>query len=381
MHPGTILTYTITDKNLPNGDSNGDFMKKHIYAVTPRDVGGIGDLIFDTIQFPDYEIDKEEGLLIPLYKEDSKVLNGSHRYLTGDQLLCSLYNFYDELNQSESTASDFEKVRKWCIDNVQPYYLRELYLELTDKNYSYGWNSRSVMKAGILSVEEFLNDCKRLYNHYSFYLAIEDLKKGKQRRAYNLYNEGGRSEGYDYFEGYKRKERPELPDLGLDEDMDIVELMKAEHAYWEAHPDEDDGKEITIETYRGFGKSPIKDLDYFYELLIEGFPTFKMQLGRIPQTNSTGLLVQVNSVFDIAWYAFASQITMNASPNEDYDLYKPRVCVACQKLFIPNGPRAEYCDETECQRARKRKNRRDYVERKKAQTITSRVPPEKRKKE
>ena len=379
MHPGTILTYTITDRNLPNGDSNGDFMKKHIYAVTPRDVGGIGDLIFDTIQFPDYEIDKEDGLLIPLYKEDSKVLNGSHRYLTGDQLLCSLYNFYDELNQSGSTAFDFEKVRKWCIDNVQPYNLRELYLDLTEKDYSYGWNSRIVMKDGILSVKEFLDDCEKLYNHYSFYLAIEDLKKGKQRRAYNLYNADRRSEGYPFFEGYKRKEKPELPDLGLDEDMDIVEQMKAEHAYWEAHPDEDDGKEITIETYRGFGKSPIKDLDYFNELLIEGFPTFKMQLGRIPQTNSTGLLVQVNSVFDIAWYAFASQITMNASPNEDYDLYKPRVCVACQKLFIPNGPRAEYCDETECQRARKRKNRRDYVERKKAQTITSRTAPGTRK--
>ena len=47
--------------------------------------------------------------------------------------------------------------------------------------------------------------------------------------------------------------------------------------------------------------------------------------------------------------------------------------------FIPNGPGAEYCDETECQRAQKRKNRRGYVERKKAQTITSRTAPGKRK--
>ena len=376
MHPGTILTYNVTDKNYPNGDSNGDFMKKRIYAVTPRDVGGIGDLIFDTIQFPNYQIDKETGLLIPVYHEKSKLLNAGESKPTGDQLLCSLYNFYDQFNMPDCTASKQEMVRAWCLDNVHPYNLRELYFDLTDKEYSFESDSSYVKRDGVVDAQQFMDDCAKLYHHYSYYLALEDLKKGKQRRAFELNYEGRETTGYDYFERYKWTKSHELPDLGLSPDASIVEEMQAENAYWEAHPDEKGFRAASIETYRGFATSPLNDLDELYEKLIDGFPTFRMCLDRIPQAHSFGLLVQVDSVFDIAWYAFASYVTMNSSPNEEYGLYKPRVCKACQNLFIPNGPRAEYCDEIQCQRSRKRKNRRDCNERKREQTISSRAVTE-----
>ena len=75
----------------------------------------------------------------------------------------------------------------------------------------------------------------------------------------------------------------------------------------------------------------------------------------------------VNSVFDIAWYAFARLLITDVSEKDNYRIFKPKVCKYCGEIFSPNGPRQEYCDEEdnpECRLARKRKNRQDCDARK-----------------
>lgn len=46
----------------------------------------------------------------------------------------------------------------------------------------------------------------------------------------------------------------------------------------------------------------------------------------------------VNSVFDIAWYAFARLLITDVSEKDNYRIFKPKVCKYCGEIFSPNGP-------------------------------------------
>lgn len=97
------------------------------------------------------------------------------------------------------------------------------------------------------------------------------------------------------------------------------------------------------------------------------FPSFQMCIKALPGSDTVTFATDVNSVFDIAWYAFARLLITDVSEKDNYRIFKPKVCKYCGEIFSPNGPRQEYCDEEdnpECRLARKRKNRQDCDARK-----------------
>lgn len=98
--------------------------------------------------------------------------------------------------------------------------------------------------------------------------------------------------------------------------------------------------------------------------LLEMFPSFKMRIKALPESSNVTFATDVDSVFDIAWFAFARLLITDVSEEKNYNIFKPKACQYCGKIFDPNGPRQEYCDSFECQAARKRKNRQDCDARK-----------------
>ena len=80
------------------------------------------------------------------------------------------------------------------------------------------------------------------------------------------------------------------------------------------------------------------------------------------------LSADVDSVFDIAWYALAHLITEEPLPEEmgkksDRPEGVMTCCKHCGRFFIRRSSRNEYCDREECQKARNARNQREFRER------------------
>ncbi len=342
--------------------------KKRSNQVRRRDIDGIGRQTFNTVQFPGYTSDSEQGknYLIPVIKRDFQMANGEHSNLTGRDILYSLYNLYDEMNKPGCPFLDSDMVQDWCVQNIHPYHLQELYTELKDPQNT----SRQVVEYyGAVNIEQFTEELGKLYQHFRFYLALEDLKHGHEELAFNLAVPGRLSSGYTYFESYKFSSTPITPwtsGSGFDKELLLAEMKKTSAQL--VISEEDISKR-----YRLFQRSPMADITELEDILIEQFPDFTMNVCRMPGMGKIGFTAGLNSVFDIAWYTLARLVVMDDEDVDPNSLSRPRVCKACGRIFTPESPRQLYCLYDECQRARKRKNRRDCDARKrqKAQSAIS----------
>ena len=343
------------------------------------EVGGIGEISYRSIRFPEYDIrglpEKDEDgnwvmededysgpvLLCPRYKEDDKMISPrrDHR-LTGQNLLTSLCNLYQELNDPKCDIEPTYLIKDWCLENIHPYNMDFIYEQYTE-DLSYEVNNHIVERDGVFAVEDFLKDLEPIYHTTCFYHALTQLIQGERSYALALYSEGRLSDSYPFFEKYKS--RPTQGGfLHFDDIMEEMEHKKQLRA-----PEADIPPEK-----RTFMQNPLKDLDYLHEALMSLFPEFRMKLRKDPDTKRITFAADIRSVFDICWYTLARMVA-DDTPKEDEDISSYfressiLCCLNCGSFFTRTGPRQKYCKDKDCQAARQRNNQRANRTRKKIQ--------------
>lgn len=244
-----------------------------------------------------------------------------------------------------------------------PYRIDAIFEMLTLEGFSENESLASITgQDGVFSIDQFMRDLGKLYNAARFHLALEGVAMAEEHAAYNLYQEGRFFESSALFEKYKRL-GPELPD---DFDFsaaggDLLESMQLANEYIVAHPVEQppEGE---------FAEEPYDHYEELRDALLGFFPDFKLRLKYHPKKRRVILSADVDSVFEIAWYALAHLITEEPIPEEmGKEADRPEgmltCCKHCGRFFIRRSSRNEYCGRMECQKARNAKNQREFRER------------------
>ena len=291
--------------------------------------------------------------------------------LDGKEILTSLCDLARTIDSFETKENFQDLILQWCRTHMHPYQIDELFNEMTDEDFeTAGFLAELASRDGMFLMDDFLRDLGRLYNAARFYIALDGVTMAEENNAYNLYQQGRFFESSPLFEKYKLR-RPKLPD---DFDVskagdDLVEIMKMENKYLAEHPVEQPPEgEFAEEPY-----------DHFEELrnaMLEFFPDFKLRLKLNPRTNRIVLSADVNSVFEIAWYALAHLMTEEPLPEEKgKQVSRPEgmmtCCKNCGRFFIRRNYRNEYCELTECQKARNAKNQREFRDRQRTKKCRS----------
>lgn len=343
----------------------------HADVLSFGEIGGVGEMTYRTVRFPRYELVYENGksLLCPRYDSGTKLIDPvADTLLTGQGLLVSLCNLYRAINNPDCEGNYIVMIADWCSEHTHPYEIDSLYDLVKSVGNDYDTFSPIIMKDGIFAVEDFMHDLEALYHTTCFHHAILQLINENDSYARALYYEGRFSDGYSFFEKYKR---PAITIQGREHySDDLLEEMQLDLKAAEPESDVPDSDVPSSE--HPFLQNPLHDLEYLHATLISLFPEFRMKLRKDPKTKRIMFAADVYSVFDLAWYALSRSV---AHDTPDYDLNPdsmfsdgtPLACMHCGNFFFRKGPRQKYCSNGECQAARQRKNQRNKRERAKIQ--------------
>jgi len=327
------------------------------------DVGGIGQLIYHTFRFPEYEYEEaNDGVwcLKPIGMADLDRENG----YSGKQLFEALYNLGLHINDLSSTEAFDQQIIEFCKTVCHPYYIDELYATMTHPTFDYSHEGQMLENGAMFSVSDFMRDLGSFYNAAQFYFAFKDVCSGDGEKAFNLAQEGKFFEGLPFFEKYKNEENFREYKIEYDTGktpQEIYAKMLAEAEKEEPHPRGD----ITW-----FVEEPADHDEEIQDILIDIIPDFRMRLKRNPKNNQVVFAADVNSVFDIAWYTLGRMIT-DFGPLEEggreRDLSDGTLvtCPCCGEAFIRRNNRQQYCMKEECQKAHNALRQRRYREKKK----------------
>ncbi len=327
------------------------------------EIGGIGQLIYHNFRFADYTLEYDDDnqlLAVPVIGKDAPPDMSQLENLDGNEILTSLCNLAEAVDSYDTKEPYQELIVRWCKKHMHPFQIDELFAELSEKGVRESdFLLKQAGRDGIFSIDEFMKELGRLYNAARFYMALDGVTVAEEYAAYHLFKEGKFFESSALFEKYKHL-IPELPD---DFDMspaggDLLKEMQLVNSYLATHPAEQppEGE---------FATEPFDDYDQLRDSLLSFFPDFKLRLKLNPKTQRVILSADVNSVFEIAWYALAHLLTEEPLP-EEKGKTKPRpeglmiCCKNCGQFFIRRNSRNGYCDREECQRARNAKNQREY---------------------
>ena len=338
--------------------------RQHVDVLSFGEIGGVGEMTYHTVRFPRYELRYEGNiaLLCPRYEKDDVLIDHqADTLLTGQELLVSLCNLYRAINDPNCKENYIEMIAEWCSSNIHPYAIDTLYDLATDEGYDYESYSGMIMRDGIFAVEDFMRDLAPLYHTTCFHHALLQLINGNDAYARSLYEEGRFTDGYPFFEKYKCP-APEASDLQLD---DLLEEMSRDAQATSADS-------IVPWTSQPFQQNPLQDLDSLQITLLSMFPEFRMKLHRDRKTKRILFAAEVESVFQLAWYALSRSVANDApdhdpNPNAMFSSGTPLACLHCGNFFIRTGPRQRYCSDPDCQAARQRKNQRNSRQRRKLQ--------------
>lgn len=266
---------------------------------------------------------------------------GTDYNLTGQDVLVSLYNLFTDLNHPKSQKNLLTEVCRWSVDNLHPYDIDLLYDLATELEP--GTSTSTMLQTDArFELSTFLHDLCNLGNTFAYYMALRNIKEnGKTTAARALYYEGRICDGLPFFEKYR----------GLENDQEYIAKV--------------------IENY-----------DEHLIGLIGMFPDFRMRLKRDKMTKKIMYGADVQSVFDIAWYAFSRMVADVAPPADedlDYEYSQGAVlsCLACGRAFVRHSSRQRYCGSPDCEAERNRKNRRASYARAKEKAVENGIKKKK----
>ncbi len=316
------------------------------------DVGGIGQLIYHTFRFMDYEYEIAAGetmCLKPIvYKGMEPDLDKANG-LTGKELFRELYNLGKKINDfSEENPFD-ELIIEFCKEVAHPYDIDSLYSMVANQEMTAADDGFMIEREGMFGVTDFMHDLKNLYTAAQFYFALKAECAGYSEYAFNLTMEGKFFDGLPFFEKYKQNIGVEELEIDTKANFkdDLLKEMRAECKKV--------AKQTTEET-TSFARQPFDYFDKLRGQLMDIIPDFRMRLKVNPRNNAVIFAADVHSVFDIAWYTLARMI-VDFGPPEDAEQSKKEyegtltTCPICGKAFIRKNNRHTYCDNVECKRA------------------------------
>lgn len=311
------------------------------------DVGGLTDSTYHNVFFRDYTTYKEGDTeyIAPVVDFDFVKVDQPIGRNARDILieLLGLYNKMTTLGEAEIK----EAILKWCVSNIHPYNIDKL-------NSLFQGNTEAIKSEDILSLayfplETFKKDLIALGTHFNFFYALDRVHiSGSAAEAMDLYKTYNGWSEYSCFEKYKKKA---LRDANGDENA----------------------------TAKLFKKYVDADNSNLQRMLVNKFHSFKLNLTIDPVTDKIVHHLAIDSIFDIAWFAFSKLVTEDAAYVEfedqnyfddfssDYITNKSfpiTRCLACGD-YIKRIKNKKYCDKPECQNRRKALKSQKYYLRKK----------------
>ena len=300
-----------------------------------NEIGGAGEIVYRVVRFKNYCCDVDEQgkqIVQPVIFPGMEPVEGFDYELNGAELLYSLVNLYHEINDPEFVAPISYRIASWCKANVQPYAFKMLSAIMEDYGKD-SWREWPLLqREASFWVDAFTHDLCNIGATMDFYQALIAAAKNKDpHKARALYFEGKLEDGLPFFERYRN----------LQDDAEYVHAI-------------------------------LKDYDELTDKLICLFPEHRMQLTKDSKTGKIGMYADIDSVFDLAWYAFAREVATDAPPPDtDSDsmlLFGSSsyiCCLSCGRYVKRTGPRQRYCDDPSCQAVRKRMNSKDFYNRRK----------------
>lgn len=297
------------------------------------EIGGVGEMIYRAVRFPEYIPDYEEDseIIKPIFTGGHAPQSGTDTSLTGQELLVNLCNLYGKLNNPDSTVSITAAIWDWCKSNIHPYEIDSLYEILRSEKFAHITYMDLIQNDATFSIKRFLKDLCDLGTVFELYFALRRVKYyGEIDYARNLYYEGRLCDSLAFLERYRQYE------------------------------DDEEYKVHILENY-----------DNHILQVIDMFPDFRMRLKLDKKTSKVMYGADIQSVFDICWYTFSRMVADVAPPlDEDLNYFESQgsilSCLACGKYFVRHSSRQLYCDSWDCQAERNRRNRRASYARKKA---------------
>ena len=336
------------------------------------DVGGIGQLIYHTFRFKDYEFEVGAGeswyLKPTIYKGMEPDLDKENGF-SGKEIFRELYNLGRKINDFSEEKPYVDLIIEFCKDVAHPYYIDTLYTLMTDKQFDIADDEEMLERESMFSLSTFMHDLESFYTAAQFYFALKKVCAGDGDDAFDLAQEGKFFEGLSYFEKYKREENFQEHKLEKGEitPQQLLDEMISERKKKKLQ----EHKEVTW-----FVREPF---DYYEELrdqLMEMIPNFHMRLKINPRNNQVVFAADVHSVFDICWYTLARMVVdfgppENGGRTRELNEGALITCLNCSEVFIRDNNRQLYCKKDECQRAHNAARQRKYRANKKlAETKT-----------
>lgn len=335
------------------------------------EVGGVGQLVYHSFRFADYEIDYlKDGTwaAIPVCDTHHPPDVTQKDYISGGYILSTLCNLAKKINDLPKEKPFTDLILDWCKDVMHPYHIDEVYGELTDEQFDLGdMTAELAVRDATFSLHTFMEELGKLYDTARFYTALMRICEGDSDETYDMYDEEKRFPGLPYLERYKHSmSTPKNIDVSAAKG-DLLKEMQIECAYMEAHPAE--------QTKEGdYAAEPFDDYERLRDLLMESVPDFRLRLKLSPKTGRMTFAVDVDSVFEIAWLTLAHM--MSEDPLEEHHGGSHEgltgvmmTCRHCGDFFIRRNNRQEYCDKDKCQKARNAKNQREFRKRKRMEKV------------
>lgn len=298
------------------------------------DIGGLGETAITATRFYMYSLEVNKGfspLLIPECEIDEPPTTVKKYYLTGQQILVSLYNLFEEIRPIEDELLLMSrKVMGWCTYHAHPYDIVTINAMIPDvKDYNeptgslvshrtwYEQKSKEILEVAQINLMDFMNDLRDLYERTKTYYAIIEAQQGDFRQI----------------------EEISKTVLNFESEWNRIAKRIAKN------------KAVTAEVLESYAKT---------------ITEMKITLRFDSKKSTYYLAPELNSVFDIANYALVRLIATNAPNLEDGDSKVAiAFCSGCGKMFVKTGNRQKFCEDETCQAIRNARKAAAYRERKK----------------
>lgn len=326
------------------------------------DIGGIGEIVYKSVKFKEYDYDDQANIVDKGIK--GKIIYPSDPYevpyldydfgLTGKKLIVSLCNLAEEINFKGfiSETRTAELIMDWCKAYFHPYNIEtiyEKYRELEkgeiDRKYYSEWTD------GVFEVDKFIDDLASLYSIYTYVYAFLECLNGNPEPALNYQKFGTYFETVPYFADYEFNLIVEKYESDPNWNKYKKAMKDAEHSHFH------------INTKEEFVKAVVKDKIKIYKKICDMIPEVRMYLSYDISRKRCEFVANIESVFDICYYTIARLLASNA-PSEDQNTDKYSVydlgesisyCEICGKMYIKNGNNQKCCGDEDCVRAINRK--------------------------
>lgn len=317
----------------------------HVDVLGFAEIGGVGEMIYHTVRFPEYDLDTENDVQVlkPVCPQGCEPIKKTDYSLTGKKLLVSLCNLFMKINDPECKGSYIKLIVDWCKENTHPYRIDYLYDLLLEPDYEIAQLRFLVEKEGIFEINEFIRELANVYHTFAFYFALDSVKRGNDQYARDLYYEGRFYDGFPFFEKYRVRS---LESEGTEPGKGNSDIQKS------------------------YINRVLADYADLQMKLLSLFPEFQMKLKANPRTKRVVYAADVQSVFDICWYTLSRMVADDAPPM-DYDSESEFAegsilsCLGCGNFYIRKSSTQKYCDRPDCQAERnRRKARASYIRKK-----------------